>query len=168
MIRPGWSRAGQLWIPAVVITLCSVVSLAGNTSLREPPRFDGAGYAMLAEALATGEGYRDVALPEPTRHTHFPPGYPAALALLWSITGRSSAAAHLFSCACTVAATLSAWLWFRCLYPPRVAFILGLALAMNWTWGRYGGAILSEPMFLLLAQLALLATVHAGQRGGII
>ena len=64
------------------------------------------------------EGYRDVALPEPTRHTHFPPGYPAGPGALWSITGRSLPAAHLFSCACTVAATIAAWLWFRCLYPP--------------------------------------------------
>ena len=122
---------------------------------------------MLAESLATGQGYRDVALPEPSRHTHFPPGYPAALAVLWRITGRSLAAAHLFSCACTVAATLTAWLWFRCFYAPRVALILGLALAVNWTWGRYGGAILSEPLFLLLGQLALLAAVRAGRCGGI-
>jgi len=151
-----------------VIALCSAVSLAGNTCLLAPPRFDGAGYAVLAEALATGRGYRDIALPESTRHTHFPPGYPAALAVLWSATGRSLAAAHLFSCVCTVAATLLAWLWFRRLYPPRVAFILGLALAVNWTWGRYGGAILSEPMFLLLGQLALLAAVHAEGLGGIV
>ena len=162
------SKMHQLLVPAVIIALCSAGSLAGNTCLQASPRFDGAGYAMLADALATGRGYRDVALPEPTRHTHFPPGYPAVLAVLWTITGRSLAAAHLFSCACTVAATLSAWLWFRCLFPPRVAFILGLALAVNWTWGRYGGAILSEPMFLLSGQLALLAAVHAGRSGGVL
>jgi len=123
---------------------------------------------MLAEALATGQGYRDIELPEPTPHTHFPPGYPAALAVLWRITGRSLAVAHLFSCASTVAAILLAWLWFRCMYSPRVAFLLGLALAVNWTWGRHGGAILSEPMFLILGQLALLAAVRAGRRGGIV
>ena len=83
----------------MVIALCSAASLAGNTSLHAPPRFDGAGYAMLADALATGRGYWNVALPEPTRHTHFPPGYPLALAVLWSISGRSLPVAHLFSCA---------------------------------------------------------------------
>lgn len=118
--------------------------------------------------VATGQGYRDIALPQPSRHAHFPPGYPAALAVLWRITGRSLAAAHLFSCACTVAATLTAWFWFRCFYPPRVAFILGVALAVNWTWGRSGGAIVSEPLFLLLGQLALLAAVRAGRCGGIV
>ena len=101
-------------------------------------------------------------------HTHFPPGYPAALAVLWTIFGRSAPAAHLFSCACTLAATLAAWLWFRALYSWRVALALGLALAVNWTWGRSGGAILSEPMFLLLGQLTLLAAIRAGRSGGII
>jgi len=168
MIKVQRSRTRWLWIHGALIALCSALSLAGNTSLQEPPRFDGAGYAMLAESLATGQGYRDIALPEPTRHTHFPPGYPAALAVLWRITGRSLAAAHLFSCACTVAATLTAWLWFRYLYAPRVAFVVGLALAVNWSWGRSGGAILSEPLFLLLGQLALLAAVRAGRRGGIV
>ncbi len=167
MIRLRPSRRANLWISALAIALCSAVSLVGNTSLQAPPRFDGAGYAVLAEALATGQGYRDIALPEPTRHTHFPPAYPAALAVLWKITGRSVAAAHLFSCACTVAATLFAWLWFRCMYPHRVALIVGLALAVNWTWGRHGGVILSEPMFLFLGQLALLAAVRAGRLGGV-
>ena len=167
MIRLGRSTTTRLLAPALAIAWCSVVSLAGNTSLHAPPRFDGAGYAVLAEALANGQGYRDIALPEPTRHTHFPPGYPAALAVLWKTAGRSVAAAHLFSCACTAAAIFLAWLWFRCIYPPRVALILGLALAVNWTWGRHGGAILSEPMFLFLGQLALLAAVRAGRSGGI-
>ena len=168
LIKRRWSKTGKLWTSAVLIALCSAISLAGNTSLQEPPRFDGAGYAMLAESLLTGQGYRDVALPEPSRHTHFPPGYPAALAMLWSITGRSLAAAHLFACACTVSATVAAWLWFRCFYRPRVAFILGLALAVNWTWGRYGGAVLSEPLFLLLGQLTLLAAVRAERCGAIV
>jgi hypothetical protein len=168
MIRlPSRSTAAQFSLSALAIALCSTLSLAGNTSLQAPPRFDGAGYAELAEALTTGQGYRDIALPQPARHTHFPPGFPAALALLWLITGKSAPAAHLFSCVCTVAATMLAWWWFRSLYSARVAFILGLALAVNWTWGRNGGAILSEPMFLLLGQLALLAEIYASRRGGI-
>jgi hypothetical protein len=166
MIRLRRSTTAPFWISALAIALCSALSLAGNTALQAPPRFDGAGYAMLAKALATGQGYRDIALPQPTRHTHFPPGYPAALALVWKMTGTSVAAAHLFSCACTVTATILAWLWFRWLYPRTVTFVLGLALAVNWTWGRTGGAILSEPMFLMLGQLALLVSVHAGRRGG--
>ncbi len=163
--RSLWSRHF-----AVAIVIAAVISLASwrNTDFSSPPRFDGAGYAVLAESLMTGRGYREIDHPDAPRHAHFPPGYPAALGLFWSATGgRSATSAHLFSIACTVAATLTGWLWLRTMYNPRVAGLLGLALAVNWTWGRNGGAIQSEPLYLLLEQLTLLTTVGVCRRGGI-
>jgi hypothetical protein len=47
-----------------MIALLSAASVAGNTDLSAPPRFDGAGYSVLGEALATGRGYR---FPAPAR-----------------------------------------------------------------------------------------------------
>jgi hypothetical protein len=139
-----------------------------NTDLAAAPRFDGAGYAVLAESIASGRGYREIDDPLAPRHAHFPPGYPLALAALWRACGsRSAETAHVFSLVCTLGATLAAWRWFRLLYVSEVAGLLGLALAINWTWGRTGGAIQSEPMFMLLCQLALLAAHHSGRRGGV-
>src|SRR5947209_6133128 len=123
MTRPGRRGSGRRLISGAMIALLAAVSLAGNTDLNAPPRFDGAGYAVLGEALATGRGYREIDRPEPTWHAHFPPGYPAALAALWRTTGRSVAAAHLVSGVCTVAATLAAWVWFRRLYSSRIALV---------------------------------------------
>jgi hypothetical protein len=164
-MKPLWqSERGRFLISGTAIAIVSAVSLASNTDLAEPPRFDGAGYAVLGEALRTGRGYREIALPEPAWHAHFPPGYPAVLALLWSITGRSEIAAHLFSICCTVAATLLAWLWFLRLCSFKVALVLGLALALNWSWARTGGAIQSEPLYFLLSQLALLSVSLADPR----
>ncbi len=148
-------------ILAVVVT-----SVGLNGDLSAPPRFDGAGYAVLGEALASGRGYREINEPGSPRHDHFPPGYPTALALLWRLTGRSVAAAHLFSAFCTVVAVLLAWRWFQKIYSPRSALILGLALALNWTWGRVGGSIQSEPFYLVWELLAVLVAVTAGLRGG--
>ena len=119
---------------------------------------------MLGEALASGRGYREIDKPDAPRHAHFPPGYPAALALIWRFFGRSVAAAHAFSMICTVAAVVLAWLWFHTLYRPRIAFLLGLALALNWTWTRNGGSIQSEPLFLLSEMLAIHLAVRAGGR----
>jgi 4-amino-4-deoxy-L-arabinose transferase-like glycosyltransferase len=150
---------------ACLLAIVAAASVFLNTDFRADPRFDGAGYAVLGESLATGQGYREIDHPDEPRHAHFPPGYPMALALLWTVTGRSIVAAHLLSCVCTVGATVAAWWWFRALFGPRVALLLGLALAMNWTWGRNGGEIQSEPLFLLLQQPALLAAL-AVARGG--
>src|SRR5262249_6310361 len=142
---------------AILIAVIAAGSIGLNTNLQAPPRFDGAGYAVLARSWMEGQGYREIDHPEKPAHAHYPPRYPMVLALLWSVTGPSAPAAHVLSWACSVAATLLAFLWFRRLGPPRMAFFLGLALAVNWMWGRTGGEIQSEPLFLLLSQAALLA-----------
>ena len=163
-----WSlgRLGGRWFGAMLITATTLVSVLSQVDLREPPRFDGAGYSVLAEALATHHGYRAVDHPDAPRHGHFPPGFPLALAFWFRVSGRSVVTAHLFSVACATLAVLTAWLWFRRMFSPRVALLLGLALAVNWTWGRNGGAIRSEPLFLALTQVAVLMTVRVGWRGG--
>jgi len=48
--------------------------------------YDDAHYVILGRALATGEGYRYINLPGAPAATHFPPGYPALLALLWRVS----------------------------------------------------------------------------------
>ena len=78
--------------------------------------------------------------------------------------GRSVAAAHALSLLCTVAAVLLGWRWFRAIYPSRRAFILGLALAVNWSWGRSGGSIQSEPFYLVWELLAVLIVVKSRHR----
>jgi hypothetical protein len=160
-------RIGQSLGPCILLGVVSALSIGLNTDLSAQPRFDGAGYSVLGEALATGHGYREIDLPGAPRHAHYPPGYPAALAILWRIWGRSVAAAHVFSAACMVAAVLLAWYWLRTIYRFRTALLLGLALALNWTWGRVGGAIQSEPVYIAWEMLAVLAAIRAGRRGGI-
>lgn len=149
-----------------LVALLAAVMAAWSTDPHAPPRFDGAGYAVLAESLRAGRGYREIDHPDAPRHAHFPPGYPALLALTWGLTGRSVVAAHALSLACTTGAVLAAWCWFRRQYRARVAAGLGLALALNWTWDRAGGSIQSEPLFLLLGQLALLVAASSHRRGG--
>ena len=160
-------RIGRNLGTCALLAAVSVASVGLNTDLTAPPRFDGAGYAILGEALASGRGYREINLPDAPRHAHFPPGYPAALALVWRSFGRSDVAAHAFSMLCTTVAVLLAWRLFRTMESPRTALLLGLALALNWTWGRGGGAIQSEPFYILLEMLAVLAATRAGRRGGV-
>jgi hypothetical protein len=45
--------------------------------------------------------------------------------------------------------------------PPAAALLLGLALAVNWLWARTGGAIQSEPLYLLLGQAAILVAARS-------
>jgi hypothetical protein len=162
-VRPRWTIRA---VAGAILASLTLAALARNTRLDAPPRFDGAGYSVLARSLASGQGYREIDHPDRPRHTHFPPGYPLTLAAIWTASGVSARSAHALSVACTVIAVLLSWLWLDRLYPPLTAWLLGLALACNWRWQRDGGAIQSEPLFLLLGSLAVLLTTGVGQRGG--
>lgn len=140
------------WIAAGLALVLTTIRL----DFGEPPRFDGTGYAILAVSLLEGRGYREINQPGAPVHDHFPPGYPLALAGLWSLTGVSTAWARLGSALATVAAV---WLWTRWLsrrYPGPLVGPLALGVAANWTWVANGGAIRSEPLFLAWTMLALI------------
>ena len=51
------------------------------------------------------------------------------------------------------------------MYRPTTALVLASAVALNWTWGRVGGAIQSEPVYLFWELLAVLVAIDAGRRG---
>jgi hypothetical protein len=165
-MRRRWTLGTRRLAVAVLLAAVAALGLARQTDLSEPPRYDGAGYAVLARSLRTGAGYREIDHPDRPPHAHFPPGYPLVLAGLWSVTGDSAPAAHLLSIGCTVAAVLASWRWLATLYPERVAALLGLAIACNWRWQRDGGTIRSEPLFLLLTALTCLAAVRLRRGGG--
>ena len=144
----------------MLIATTAALSAGLGAAWSAPPRYDGAGYAVLARALLEGRGYRAIDHPDAPRHAHFPPGYPLLLAVTWRITGISTAAARGVSIACVAGAAVLSWCWFRRMLPARAALALGLALAVNWLWARTGGAIQSEPLFLLLGQAAILAAAR--------
>lgn len=141
--------------------MTAAVTIALATSWYSPPRFDGAGYAVLARSIATGRGYRAIDHPDEPRHAHFPPGYPLALAAVDRSVGDAPRVLHLFSAICAVGATLAAHRWFCLLFGARTGLVMGLALAVNWAWTRAGGGIQSEPLFELLGQFAILAAWRA-------
>lgn len=147
----------------LLLAVMAAVSIGLNTNLRALRGLTVRVTPSWARRIATGRGYREINEPGSPWHDHFPPGYPATLALLWRFASRSVVVAHVFSASCTVVAVLLAWRWFRMIYPPRTALILGLALAINWTWARVGGSIQSEPWYMLWELLVVVIAVQAGR-----
>jgi hypothetical protein len=156
-------RIAVVWASAGLIATTSALVTCGQAVWTAPPRFDGAGYAVLARSWLSGQGYRAIDHPDRPRHAHFPPGYPVVLALTWWLAGESARAAHAVSALCAVGASLAAWWWFRRLLSGPAALILALALAVNWLWTRTGGSIQSEPLYMVLGQLTILAATRAGR-----
>lgn len=155
-------------------SLAGILILLGATlaslSWTEPPRFDGAGYAMLGRSLAEGRGYREINAPVAVRHAHFPPAYPALLALVWTVSGTDDPArftrlAHLASLGAMLVGVWGFARWWQASESRGVAGCLTLALASNWAWARTGGVIRSEPLAIALGGLILLAARRRAVRG---
>ena len=117
--------------------------------------YDDAQYLVLAKALATGQGFRFINLPGAPLATHFPPGYPAFLALLWRIAPTFPENVALFKFAnallLAAAAVFTGALARRTLGMPR-ALATASALAGTVTIPSLvlSSAVMSEPLFLAL------------------
>lgn len=127
-------------------------------------------YAVLAKSLATGEGYRYLNIPGSPAATHYPPGYPAFLALLWKAYPHFPQNVTLFKFA--NAALLGA---------AAAGFFLVARRTLQLSAWQGGGAVvaftacapvvlltvmvLSEPLFLALLPPALLASERSATSG---
>jgi hypothetical protein len=98
-------------------------------------------YVVLGKALASGEGYRYLNLPGAPYATHYPPGYPLFLALLWKVAPEFPQNVSVFTFA-------------------NAGFLALAAYAII-----FGVFVLSEPMFMALAILVLMAAERAADRG---
>jgi hypothetical protein len=72
--------------PVVIIFACTLLVAILTISPWPVGIFeDDAMYAILGKSLAEGHGYRFLNLPGTPHATHYPPGYPVLLALLWRL-----------------------------------------------------------------------------------
>jgi hypothetical protein len=121
---------------------------------------DDAMYVILGRALATGQGYRYLNLPGAPVASHFPPGYPLLLSLVWRVAPGFPANVVVFKllnaaflCA---SAVLVAQLVRERLGSNRWAIATGLATAISVPLLVLVTMVLSEPFFLALLLAALI------------
>jgi len=110
-------------------------------------------YVILGKALAGGEGYRYLNLPGAPFATHYPPGYPLFLALLWKISPQFPQNVAVFTFANAGFLALAAFGTFRFGRDRLRLSTLGAAtVAVAGTVSVpaliFGVFVLSEPMFM--------------------
>ena len=119
---------------------------------------DDSFYVILARALASGEGYRYLNVPGHPAGTHFPPGYPALLALLSFVVPAFPASVVAFK-------MLNAA--FLAIASVCVALLLRSRAGLGAAWSIAVGAVtaVSVPLLILgnlvLSELCFLAIVLA-------
>lgn len=162
------ARRAATWLPWLTGVLTLVAALHAIEPLPVGVFYDDAQYLVLAKALATGNGYRFLNLPGAPAATHFPPGYPAFLAVLWRIAPAFPENVALFKFAnallLAIVAVLICALGQRLLTLPRwIASVAALAGTATIPSLVLSSAIMSEPLFLaLLLPLLLWAERETG------
>jgi hypothetical protein len=128
--------------------------------------YDDGIYLILGKALATGEGYRYLNLPGHPAATHYPPGYPALLAILWLIGPAFPENVALFKLANAVLLSLAA-VGFYAFSRRELGLGHGLAAGaillgcLTVPVLAVTGVLFSEPLFLALLAVALPACERA-------
>jgi hypothetical protein len=117
--------------------------------------FDDGMYVILAKAIATGHGYRWLNLPGAPPATHFPPGYPALLALLWKVFPRFPANVLAFKAANALLLAIAGgatvvYARRRFGFSPLSAGVVAIAGCAVIPVLILSTSVLSEPLFLAL------------------
>ena len=148
------SRVDRL-LPWLAGAITLVVALLAIDPLPVGVFYDDAQYLILAKSLAGGEGYRFLNLPGAPLATHFPPGYPALLAILWKLSPSFPENVALFKFANAILLAIVAVLGYRLArrpmgVPSPMAFVATLAGTATIPSLVLSSSIMSEPLFLAL------------------
>lgn len=112
-------------------------------------------YVILAKAIATGHGLRNLHLPGAPFATHFPPGFPLVLAALWRLNPNFPQNIPLFMLLQAVllsATALGTYLFARRIFEwrPTVALALSLVATLSLPLMSLGAMLFSELLALAL------------------
>ncbi len=156
------SPTGLPWLTAALV---GAVALAAMTPVPLGVFWDDGVYLIGAKALATGAGYRFIHLPGSPAAVHFPPLFPALLAVVWAVTPPFPANVAWLKLVNPV--LLGAGAGLTCAFgirrlalPPVVAAITSVICSLALPMVVVASVLFSEPLFLV----ALVGALAMGER----
>jgi hypothetical protein len=172
-LRPHLSAVSTTgrWAPILVVVLAVLAGVHAIDPFPVGVFYDDAHYVILGRALALGEGYRYLNIPGAPAATHYPPGYPALLALLWRIAPDFPDNVALFKMTNALllgAVALGVYVMARRLFhmSPLAAALAALASTVTVPTLLLSSNVISEIPFLALLLPVLVASerVTSGAR----
>jgi hypothetical protein len=157
-------------IPLVLMVVVFLAAVLSITSWPVGAFEDDAIYTVLGKALASGEGYRMINLPGAPHATHYPPGYPFLLSLLWRAWPEFPDNVVLFkfvNALLLAAAAFGAFLLVRRRlgHGSVISALIAFAAIAVMPLPQLAGLVLSEPLFVAGLFFTLLAFERAASTG---
>jgi hypothetical protein len=166
---PASGRLDRL-VPVVITVLVLLVAIMTITPWPVGAFEDDGIYTVLARSLATGEGFRLTNLPGSPNATHYPPGYPFVLSLLWRASPGFPDNIVIFKFANAVFLALAALgTWYfartRLAMSSTAAGVVAVVSTISIVVLLVTGLVLSEPLFLALLMPALFFAERTADTG---
>ena len=163
------SRFDRL-VPVLVTALVMLVAMMTITTWPVGVMEDDGIYTVLARSLANGEGFRLTNLPGSPNATHYPPGYPFVLSLLWRASPAFPGNIVVFKFANAVflgLAALGTWYFAhtRLKMSRCNAGLVAILSTISIVVLLVTGLVLSEPLFLALLMAALIVAERTADTG---
>lgn len=157
-------------VPVAVPLIVLLVAITTITPWPVGAFEDDAIYTVLGRALATGEGFRLTNLPGAPHATHFPPGYPFVLSLLWRISPEFPDNIVVFKFANAVFLACAAFaIWYFGRTRLGMSTLAAAAAAIVSTLSvvvlLLTGVVMSEPLFMALLLPALALAERGAETG---
>jgi hypothetical protein len=155
-----WPKLLPVAILVLVLTGSCLLYLASLT----PDRFgffhDDGVYAIMAKALASGQGYRIISLPDEPPQTKYPPFYPFLLSLIWRVYPNfpdNLPPLMILSLLATLAFIALTWGYLTKLryLSEWTALVVVALVASNWRTAILATNLYSEMTYALLSVAAL-------------
>jgi hypothetical protein len=126
-------------------------------------------YLVTAKALATGQGYRIISLPDRLAQTKYPPLFPALLAVVWKIYPEFPANVPVLKLVPLLAGVIWLWLAYKLLVgegmsKPGALGAITLTAGTGWVF-FLGTTLFSDTLFAALSTGALLMLRRIERRG---
>lgn len=159
------------WYPLAAGTIVAALAIAAITAVPVGMFWDDGVYLVGAKSLATGLGYRFLQLPGAPPAVHFPPAWPALLAVIWKVSPAFPRNVVILKLVNPL--LLGAGAAFACWYgtrrlnvPPIAAAAAAVVFAAALPVMVIAGVLFSEPLFFLALLFALVLADRAVDRGG--
>lgn len=139
-----------------LILVSATLSLLRFNSLQIGTSYDDAKYIILAESLASGEGYQLVNFPRPQVERNFPPGWPLLLAPFTLVFPKNYEALKVVSLVLWLASIYLVYKLFSKRLTSPYLEILTALVALNPLLVGTSVTVMSESAFLFFSLLTLL------------
>ncbi len=162
---------GATWYPLAAGAIVGAIAVAAITAVPVGVFWDDGVYLIGAKSIATGAGYRFLHLPGAPPAVHFPPLWPALLAVIWKLSPSFPENVVLLKLVnpllLAVGAALACWYGVRRLdVPAPVAAATAVIFAAALPVMVIAGVLFSEPLFFVALVVALALADRAVDRGG--